>query len=191
MRYGRDFRNRHPRDDDFGFLYYRAEQRFGPWDSGGGYDFQGGYGDRARADYPEGGGWAWPEFGRFDTMGGGGMGRDAGGTYDRGGCTARSATATGTWRARASAPPRTSAASGSRAGGARGGSGAVGPRAADIMTENPEAVTPDTSLVEVARRMRDLDVGIIPVVDDLEEYRLRGSSPTATSPSAPGRRART
>ena len=32
-------------------------------------------------------------------------------------------------------------------------------RAADIMTANPEAVTPDTSLSEVAALMRELDVG--------------------------------
>jgi len=44
----------------------------------------------------------------------------------------------------------------------------------DLMTENPEAVTPDTTLSDVARRMRDLDVGIIPVVDDRDGNRLRG-----------------
>jgi len=46
--------------------------------------------------------------------------------------------------------------------------------ACDIMTENPEAVTPDATLAEVARRMRDLDVGIIPVVDSLDRCTLRG-----------------
>lgn len=46
--------------------------------------------------------------------------------------------------------------------------------AADIMTPNPEAVTPDTTLSEVAARMRDLDVGIIPVVDDLDQFHLQG-----------------
>jgi CBS domain-containing protein len=46
--------------------------------------------------------------------------------------------------------------------------------AADLMTENPEAVTPDTTLADVARRMRDLDVGIIPVVDHLDRYMLQG-----------------
>lgn len=45
---------------------------------------------------------------------------------------------------------------------------------ADIMTRNPEAVTPDTTLVEVARKMRELDVGIIPVVEDMDSLRLRG-----------------
>lgn len=47
-------------------------------------------------------------------------------------------------------------------------------RAADLMTENPECVTPDTSLADVAKRMRDLDVGIIPVVDSQENRRLKG-----------------
>jgi CBS domain-containing protein len=47
-------------------------------------------------------------------------------------------------------------------------------RARDIMTTDPECVTPQVSVVEVARRMRDLEVGIIPVVDDLERKRVRG-----------------
>lgn len=59
-------------------------------------------------------------------------------------------------------------------GGRRPENGAMGMRAADIMTDNPEAVSPDTSLSEVAQKMRDLDVGIIPVVDDAQNRRLRG-----------------
>lgn len=47
-------------------------------------------------------------------------------------------------------------------------------RAAELMTENPECVTPETSLKDVAEKMRDLDVGIIPVVDSMEGRRLRG-----------------
>jgi CBS domain-containing protein len=47
-------------------------------------------------------------------------------------------------------------------------------RAADIMTPNPEALTPDTPVAEIARRMRDLDVGVIPIVDDHESSRLQG-----------------
>lgn len=47
-------------------------------------------------------------------------------------------------------------------------------RAADIMTDYPECVTPDTPVADVARRMRDLDVGVIPVVDDMRTRRLRG-----------------
>jgi CBS domain-containing protein len=47
-------------------------------------------------------------------------------------------------------------------------------RARDVMTENPIAVTPDTTLAEVARQMKDLDVGIIPVVDDPQSRHLRG-----------------
>ena len=35
----------------------------------------------------------------------------------------------------------------------------------EIMTENPEVCTPETSLQEVARMMRDCDCGAIPVVE--------------------------
>jgi CBS domain-containing protein len=35
----------------------------------------------------------------------------------------------------------------------------------DIMTENVEVISPDTSLYEAARKMRDLDVGALPVCD--------------------------
>ena len=38
----------------------------------------------------------------------------------------------------------------------------------ELMTENPETVTPGTYIADVARLMRDLDVGIIPVVNDDE-----------------------
>lgn len=58
--------------------------------------------------------------------------------------------------------------------GDRGGRQGNRMRAADIMTENPEAVTPDATLADVARRMRELDVGIIPVVEDMSGRRLRG-----------------
>lgn len=56
--------------------------------------------------------------------------------------------------------------------GRQGGPGRS--RASEIMTENPETVTADTTIKEVARKMRDLDVGIIPVVDSQENRRLRG-----------------
>ena len=35
----------------------------------------------------------------------------------------------------------------------------------DIMTENVEVIGPDTSLYDAARKMRDLDVGSLPVCD--------------------------
>ncbi len=35
----------------------------------------------------------------------------------------------------------------------------------DLMTENVEVIAPDASLYEAARRMRDLDVGSLPVCD--------------------------
>ena len=47
-------------------------------------------------------------------------------------------------------------------------------RASEIMTADPHAVTPQATLAEVAQKMRDLDVGIIPVVDNAENRRLRG-----------------
>jgi CBS domain-containing protein len=47
-------------------------------------------------------------------------------------------------------------------------------RAREIMTEDPETVTPDVTLTEAARKMRDLDVGIIPVVESDTNRRLRG-----------------
>jgi CBS domain-containing protein len=47
-------------------------------------------------------------------------------------------------------------------------------RAAEIMTENPEVVTPEATLADAARKMRDLNVGIIPVVESEQNRRLRG-----------------
>ena len=41
-------------------------------------------------------------------------------------------------------------------------------KVSDIMTKNPESVAPGTSVSEVARLMRDLNVGIIPIVNDDE-----------------------
>ncbi|HYW07767.1 MAG TPA: CBS domain-containing protein [Longimicrobium sp.] len=47
-------------------------------------------------------------------------------------------------------------------------------RASEIMTENPETVTPDVTLDAAARKMRDLNVGIIPVVESEQNKRLKG-----------------
>jgi CBS domain-containing protein len=47
-------------------------------------------------------------------------------------------------------------------------------RASQIMTEDPATVTPDTSLPDAAKKMRDLDVGIIPVVESTESSKLQG-----------------
>ena len=44
-------------------------------------------------------------------------------------------------------------------------------KVSDIMTKDPETVAPGTTIGDVARMMRDLDVGIIPVV---REGRLLG-----------------
>jgi len=56
----------------------------------------------------------------------------------------------------------------------RGWSAADAMTVGELMTENPEAVTPDAMLAEAAMRMRDLDVGIIPVVSDMQDLRLQG-----------------
>lgn len=47
-------------------------------------------------------------------------------------------------------------------------------RASQIMTEDPETVTPDANLADVARMMRDMNVGVIPVVESKENRRLKG-----------------
>ncbi|HSH44482.1 MAG TPA: CBS domain-containing protein [Longimicrobiales bacterium] len=47
-------------------------------------------------------------------------------------------------------------------------------RAREIMTDNPECVTEKDSVQQAARRMKELDVGLIPVVDDDSGRHLRG-----------------
>lgn len=47
-------------------------------------------------------------------------------------------------------------------------------QARDIMTANPGVVTPEDTVSKAAQLMRDLNVGIIPVVDDPNGMRLRG-----------------
>lgn len=47
-------------------------------------------------------------------------------------------------------------------------------KARDIMTSNLECVTRGDSLQEAARRMRDSDVGALPVVEDRQSMRLVG-----------------
>lgn len=47
-------------------------------------------------------------------------------------------------------------------------------KARDIMTTEPDCVTPQDNVLEAARIMRDRDVGIVPVVDDRTSRRLAG-----------------
>lgn len=47
-------------------------------------------------------------------------------------------------------------------------------KARELMTENPECLTEGDSIQRAAQLMRDLDVGLIPVVDDASNRRLRG-----------------
>jgi CBS domain-containing protein len=125
-------------------------------------------------------------------MGGGGMSGGMGGARDTGGYTGG-----GDWGARDTGMGMNRGGS-SYGGGMSGGStygalsggssmgggmtmgGGMGQdetlrtRASQIMTDNPETVTPDTSLADAAMKMRDLDVGIIPVVESESNKRLKG-----------------
>jgi CBS domain-containing protein len=47
-------------------------------------------------------------------------------------------------------------------------------KARDLMTSNPEVVTPDDPLTRAAQIMRDINVGIVPVVEDRSSMRLQG-----------------
>lgn len=47
-------------------------------------------------------------------------------------------------------------------------------KAREIMTENPDVVTPEDRLQEAAQLMRDRNIGIVPVVADRGEMRLTG-----------------
>jgi CBS domain-containing protein len=47
-------------------------------------------------------------------------------------------------------------------------------RAAEIMTEDPATVTPEATLTDAATKMKELDVGIIPVVESETSRRLKG-----------------
>jgi CBS domain-containing protein len=51
---------------------------------------------------------------------------------------------------------------------------AMAMKARDIMTSDPRCVTPDTSLQEAARLMKDEDVGLVPVVERQGSRRLVG-----------------
>jgi CBS domain-containing protein len=50
----------------------------------------------------------------------------------------------------------------------------AGMKARELMTKDPECVTESDTIQTAARRMRELNVGLIPVVDDAESRRLRG-----------------
>jgi CBS domain-containing protein len=47
-------------------------------------------------------------------------------------------------------------------------------KARDIMTSDPQVVTPEDTIARAAQIMRESDVGIVPVVDDTGSRRLRG-----------------
>ena len=47
-------------------------------------------------------------------------------------------------------------------------------KAQDIMSRNPSCVTPDTSIVDAARLMKDENVGVVPVVESETSKKLVG-----------------
>ncbi len=47
-------------------------------------------------------------------------------------------------------------------------------KARELMTENPETVTEQDTLETAAQKMRDLNIGLVPVIDDAGSRRLRG-----------------
>ena len=47
-------------------------------------------------------------------------------------------------------------------------------KAQDIMSRNPTCVTPDTTLVQAARLMKDENIGVIPVIESESSRRLVG-----------------
>jgi CBS domain-containing protein len=69
--------------------------------------------------------------------------------------------------------PRSAGWSREASGGGHG-SDADRVRARDLMTEDPHVITSDASLAEAARLMRDLDIGILPVVADRNDQQLQG-----------------
>lgn len=47
-------------------------------------------------------------------------------------------------------------------------------RASELMTRDPETVTADATLADAAKKMRDMNVGVIPVVESTSSKRLKG-----------------
>lgn len=47
-------------------------------------------------------------------------------------------------------------------------------KARDLMTPDPDVVTPDEPVTRAAQMMRDRDIGIVPVVEDRSTMKLRG-----------------
>lgn len=148
MRYERDY-------------YGGAQPGYGDYDA---YEGRAGWHLGARP----GGGW---NAGWDDGLGGGWAGGWSGGWSGRSGAGYGGDTGTGRFRGFGGTGIERDWQSGRLPGG---GADADRMRASQIMTRNPETVTPDTSLTDVAERMRDLDVGIIPVVDSDAGDRLVG-----------------
>lgn len=141
----------------------------GGW-QGGGEDFGGGTGGR-------GSGYGGPGYGGWSAGGGMQQGREWGGMRSDARPRAgreRSGFGSGGGAYDNDFGPGGYGGQGGGYGGGGGGEELGRLRAADVMTDNPETVTADTPLMEAARKMRELDVGIIPVVESESSRRLRG-----------------
>jgi CBS domain-containing protein len=180
-RYGGDYLGTGPEGGYGGGQGYSG--RFGP--GGGAYDNDfgpGGYGGQGYGggQGPDrgygadtgfsGGGYGGAE-GEWRGRGGYGQGYGGGAGYTAGGYGGQGGYGTGGLSRGRDMDP---SFGGSSRGGNTGGDELRRMRAADVMTDNPETVTPETTLADAARKMRDLDVGIIPVVESDTNRRLRG-----------------
>jgi CBS domain-containing protein len=47
-------------------------------------------------------------------------------------------------------------------------------RARDVMTAHPSVITPDDTILKAAQLMRDRHVGMLPVIDNLNDRHLKG-----------------
>jgi CBS domain-containing protein len=183
---GSDRTGSHWRGGEYGGMGSDAQDYSG-W-SGGYRGGQSGFGSGGGSyDNDFGGGWRggegvnWSHGGRLnrgqggDFYSGGGYGYSTGGGYQGGygrggGSGSDYETGMGSdWGAR-----DTGYGGGMGRGGGSGQDETRRLRAVDIMTENPECVTPDSTLADAAVKMRDLNVGIIPVVDSEQGRRLKG-----------------
>jgi CBS domain-containing protein len=167
-------------DNDFDSSGYGGYGYGGGSSSGGGYgadssfsgasyegDWSRGRGDSQRGGYGYGGGQGYGGGAGYTGGGYGGAGGYGGGAWSGGGDADRGYGERGYTGG-------SGYGGGSTGGGQQGGDELRRMRAADVMTDNPECVTPETSLADAARKMRDLDVGIIPVVESESSKRLRG-----------------
>lgn len=138
-----------------GFTGFRGSRRYGAELGGSrGYGGYGGFGGGYGGDFR----YANPQYG-FGPRG-----------YDAGADGAR-----GRYDRRDHGYPGRESGYGQGWGGVQRGRGRdQSMRASELMTPDPEAVTVESPISEVAKKMRDLGVGIIPVIENADDRRLKG-----------------